>query len=418
MPILYYRPGYGWLHPLIFPTVYGLVKSLALRPDQLLDPFLFPRPSSDEIVHVALIGWDQESLAWAALKGQLIAMTALTTYYLGFFFGPQLRMPHLGFLEPRNLAPKALSVVACSVMLFLVFMQFRGGLTAHMASWGQGRFEALEGYGIIIALIRCGTVASLAWFALDRTASRNPLFWITVLYSVPVNFFTGGSRSAVITAVSMFLLIWIIRNRKIPHGRIVTLGIASLVLIGMLGQLRRSTFQGEADFTVVTEFKPEAAVDASQREIEEGRPDGYLPIIARVPDEVDFLYGKSYVGTLLFFVPRALWPDKPRGAGAMNGKINFGSRGGVPTGPVGEAYWNFYIPGVVVGYFLYGLFHQWLARAFVQSALAPAFWVLYIITLFHFAPESTSMVAWFQQGILAMAILYWMGTLSFSKRRV
>src|SRR5215510_1819549 len=200
LPILYYRSDYGWLHPLIFPTVYGLATSLAARPDQLLAPFLFTAPSSRAIDHIALKGWSQEALAWAVLKGQLISMTALATYYLGFFFGPQLRIPHLRFRKPRNVAPKALLVVACSAVIFLVYMWFRGGLTGHMTSWGQGRFEALEGQGIILTLIGCGMLASLAWFAFDRTASRNPLFWAAVLFSVPVNFITSGSRSAVVYA--------------------------------------------------------------------------------------------------------------------------------------------------------------------------------------------------------------------------
>ena len=419
LPILYYRPDYGWLHPLIFPTVYGLAKSLASRPDQLFAPFLFTETSSRVIEHEALQGWSQASLAWAALKGQLIATTALATYYLGFFSGPQLRLPHLRFLEPRKVAPKALAVVTCSVVIFLVFMRFRGGLTAHMTSWGEGpRFETLEGFGIVIALIQCGLVASLIWFALDRTASRKPLFWAAVLFSIPVNFFTGGSRSAVVYAGCMFLMIWIIRNRKIPQGKIAVLGIAALVCLGLLGQLRRSTFQGEVDWAVLTGFNLQESVGASQEELEKRTTnEGYLPVIARVPDEVDFLYGTSYVGGLLFFVPRALWPDKPRGAGAMNGSINFGSRGGVPTGAVGEAYWNFYIPGVVVVYFLYGLFHRWLARAFAQFAWAPAFWVLYTITLFHFTPDSTSIADWCQKVVLTLAILSWMGALSFSTKK-
>jgi oligosaccharide repeat unit polymerase len=418
MPILYYRPDYGWLHPLIFPTVYSLAKGLLSNPDQLLAPSLFTEPSSGEIDYIALKGWSQVSLAWAALKGQLISMTALATYYLGFFFGPQLPISHLRFLKPRNVAPKALSFVACSTAIFLVYMRLRGGLTGHMTSWGQGRFESLQGYGIIMVLIQCGMVASLVWFTLDRMASRNPLFWAAVLFSVPVNFFTGGSRSAVLTAGCMFVVIWIIRNRKIPYGKIAILGIGGLVLIAFLGHLRRSSFQGEVDLTAAAEFNLQESVEVSRGEIEaRSAYEAHLPIIARVLDEIDLLYGKSYVGALLFFVPRALWPDKPRGAGAMNASINFGTRGGVPVGPVWEAYWNFYIPGVVIIYFLYGLFHQWLARAFAHFARAPAFWVLYVITLFTFSPGGF-IVAWFHQMIPAMAVLYWMGALSFSKRKV
>src|SRR5262245_5332027 len=40
LPILYYRPDYGWLHPLIFSTFFSLAKNLLTSPEQLLAPFL------------------------------------------------------------------------------------------------------------------------------------------------------------------------------------------------------------------------------------------------------------------------------------------------------------------------------------------------------------------------------------------
>ena len=101
----------------------------------------------------------------------------------------------------------------------------------------------------------------------------------------------------------------------------------------------------------------------------------------------------------------------------MNGEIIFEGGAGVPTGPVGEAYWNFYIPGVVIIFFLYGLFHRWLARTFAQYSRVPTAWVLYVLTLYAFSPESSRMVGWFHSMILAIVILYWIGALSFNKRK-
>src|SRR5262249_55595171 len=91
LPLFFYRSTYGWLHPLIFPAIYSLAKILMLKPGHLLTPFLFNDLLSHEITHVALQGWSQDMVAWAALKAQLISLAALAIYYMGFFFGPQVR---------------------------------------------------------------------------------------------------------------------------------------------------------------------------------------------------------------------------------------------------------------------------------------------------------------------------------------
>jgi oligosaccharide repeat unit polymerase len=419
LPILFYRSDYGLLHPLIFTTTLRLTLGLLHNPGQLLNPFLiFSEPPVYEMKHVALVGWSAEALSRAALKATLISITALAVYYVGFFFGPQPRIPHLVFPNPRNVVPKGLTVVAFSVLTFLVYIRSQGGLNAHMVSWAPGRFEALRGDGPIFVVINAGTVATLVWYALDRKASRSPLFWVVVLFSVPVNFFATGSRSSVVYSILLFFMIWMLRYQRLPTVRIVAAGVVALILVGTLGMLRRSTYKGEVDWAVLSNFDPSSSLSALDEETATSRPDGYLPVIAKVPDEVGFLYGSSYIGTLLFFVPRALWPEKPRGVGAIVAEIIFGGGAGIPLGAVGEVYWNFYIPGVVVVFFLYGLFHQWLARTFTQYHHVPAFWVLYVITLFIFSPGGLETVSYFHHVIPATAILYWMGALSFRKRKM
>src|SRR5262249_17838632 len=160
----------------------------------LLSPFLiFNEPPSRDIVHVALQGWPQEALAWAALKTKLIFVVAFAAYYMGFFFGPPLRIPHLAFPKPRAVVPKALPVVVISAVVFFILIWSRGGLTAHLLSWREGRYQALKGLAPIIVLIQCGAVASLIWFAVDRMAYRNPLFWVAVMLSVTMPFVVMGS---------------------------------------------------------------------------------------------------------------------------------------------------------------------------------------------------------------------------------
>jgi hypothetical protein len=81
-----------------------------------------------------------------------------------------------------------------------------------------------------------------------------------------------------------------------------------------------------------------------------------VAVLARL-DESGFLAGRTYLGSLLFFVPRSLWPDKPRTAGAYNNHYNFARtyvthdfpRGwGIPVGGPTEAFWNFGWVGVLL----------------------------------------------------------------------
>lgn len=83
--------------------------------------------------------------------------------------------------------------------------------------------------------------------------------------------------------------------------------------------------------------------------------------------EVDFLRGRSVWEGLQALVPRALWPDKPTFAGSseiiremtgyvVNEETTFG------VGQVMEFYVNFGIPGLIVGFLLFGFAYGWVDR--------------------------------------------------------
>lgn len=73
---------------------------------------------------------------------------------------------------------------------------------------------------------------------------------------------------------------------------------------------------------------------------------------------VDFQHGRTLWPALVWFVPRALWPDKPvmsvGGWYAMT-VLGWGSGGEAALTLPGDFYLNFGLAGVLVGMFLYGL---------------------------------------------------------------
>lgn len=419
-PLVFYRREWGWLHPLLFPALFGLAKALLMAPGQLLAPVgLFYAPPDTPLFHEALDQWAQHDIALAMIKARLIMMLGLLCYYFGFFLAPRAPVPRVRHLPARGAATKALMVVGFSLALFAAFMQMRGGIASHLASFGMGRFRAVGGLGHFNVLILMGTTAALIWFAMDAAAVRKPWFWATAGLVIPMSFLLSGSRSSVISTAVLFVILWMIRTQKVPTARGLVMGVAAIFLVGTLGALRDSTVRGRVDWAVLTEVDVAAMVAKGQAEMHNrGESGAFLPLVAKVPSRVDFLYGQSYLAAIFFFVPRAIWPEKPRGVGPMTnayiyqeqemrpGEIIQGS--GIPPGALGEAYWNFYYPGVVLVYMFLGMFHWWIAAGLRRNADVPAVWVLYALTLLM-TPTSSAIVGWLQSIIPGIGMLWWMG---------
>lgn len=91
-------------------------------------------------------------------------------------------------------------------------------------------------------------------------------------------------------------------------------------------------------------------------------------IISLIPKEADFQYGMSYLAIPFFWVPRAIWPDKPQAdLGAWVKSEIFGQRvqlSGWPPGLVGDAYINFGYIGIIIIPFIYGLFLRMFYESF------------------------------------------------------
>jgi len=427
-PLLFYRRRFGWLHPILFPTLFSLAKSLLEGPEQLLAfTNLLHEPSQQSLTHPGLGGMEEPQVAWAMLQEQLLSVSALICYYAGFFFEQRYqlfssRIPAVKFTRPNRVAPVALGVVSITVVATLVHIQQHGGLTAYMLQtfMGGGRLPtAEETRGTVVFAARMGGIACLLWYALKERAVHTILFWGSLGASLLANFFISGSRSSVFFTLAFLVLIWALHHGKVPKGRVLVLGVLVYLLLGTMGSLRRSAMEGKVDWRIFAETGVAEAVEKTSKEVDERQEEqGGAPIMARVPEEIGFLYGSTYASAALALLPRAVWSGKPKGVGALNGQVihGRGERGAaIPAGPVAEAYWNFWIPGVVVVFLTYGIFHKWLARAFRRYANVPAVWAPYIFTLVWMTPNSSQLNTAIKSITLCVVVLFFMGSIRLKK---
>lgn len=385
IPFLFYQQPFGWFHPLVFTAILNILGLV--------------RKSSAYIYglseHQAMPAVDPVRLNELVVYELGLQALGITCYYIGYHLireGKGLKFP---FPKPTaRMEYTAAAFVGLSFAVFMAYMLSKGGLSAHISDWSH-RSVKMDGEGFWSPFTSAGSVACLYWLAADRGALRSPFFWGSSVVALAVNFLTTGGRSHLIFFLFFAAMIIMLRARRIYFLQILAIGGVTLVLLGILGNFRRSTWKGEADWTTITQFNPfEAATEDATSELvrRSSSSSPSLAILERVPREVPFLFGSSYVGLVAFPIPKALWPGKPQGIHSLTGETFFGLIAGTPPGMVGEAYWNFYIPGVMAVFLLFGMFHRRLASFYLNNGDRPAALVLFVVTLYCLQGDSGTLV--------------------------
>lgn len=237
-----------------------------------------------------------------------------------------------------------------------------------------------------------GTIVPVVWLAFDRDAVKHPVFWMVALFSAFLVFAATGSRSSAIWPFILTALMWALRHRTIPYRALWVAAAIAIVLVGLLGEFRAAT-RGAATLADV-EFQAEiwSSAQAGYEEMvrRSTTTNGRIAVLGSVPDRVDFLLGESYLSIPFVVVPSRLWPgDTPDAAGKLNATYIYGNPlTGIPTGPVGEAYWNFSYPGVIVVFLVFGCVLRFAASLYRANSDHPLIIPVYLYTIIALAPGS------------------------------
>ncbi|HXG48435.1 MAG TPA: O-antigen polymerase [Methylomirabilota bacterium] len=410
-PLIFYRPEYGWCHPLILPTLLTLITLMPRNAG------LFMNGMSE---HAMLADWYPEELNMLLAYGHCVNSVALMAAYAGYFWGPRLRVPRVmvATTAPQRLYFVLLCALGVSVFAFYSYTQVFGGLQNHLKSLAYGMAQRIElaegvdGIGQYTVLMSMAAVAALIWVCAQPAAFRNPVFWLVSTVALLMAYLSDGKRSSMIYPAMLMMLCWMLRHRHVPYLRLALVGVGAFFLLGVLGVFRTSNWVDPSELNVTTVRETslaEIAVQTMEELTRRASSDStFFPILAKVPREEELLYGRTYLEWGLRFIPREWWPDKPRGVDVQANLTFYGGEWGLPPGAVGEAYWNFHLPGVLVVFFLLGVFKRWLANLLSAYPRAPAIMVIYMICLFYFDGSQNGFRIWLYSMVPALVIL-WLG---------
>lgn len=141
-------------------------------------------------------------------------------------------------------------------------------------------------------------------------------------------------------------------------------------------------------------------------------------VLRDVPESVEFRRGDTLLLLpISMFIPRILWPDKPNIMTGREFGVTFQLVGGIdretqiaPT-VLADFYWNFHLPGVLIGMFLLGGFYRLCYQRYGASTgydpIGKAIWLSLLVTLMAFEFNVAGLLAVLLKSLLIMVGMQW-----------
>jgi hypothetical protein len=395
------RRDHGWFHPLVFVSLKVLVLNIPRRTP------LFIHGLSE---HAVLQLGEDELTRLVAYENLLLAL-ALAATYAGYAAMGRVPLPRLAVREPTRLPLTVLAAFAAAGASLLGIIALSGSFTQHFLNLSLNvTAKVFEGdasaYTLLSVFVALPATALTLVLACRPEQLQRPWFWAALTAALGAIFLATGKRSHAFNPLLIGGSVWMLTVGRVPIRRLLVAGAAMFVAFSMLSIVRSASTNAvsledvwaRADFSL---FEA-AAAQGEEFNVRAGSYNSLYPILHYVPDQSPLLWGETYLTILLRPIPRAVMPNKPRGTDFRAGVEFFGASWGIPPGPIGEAFWNFHVPGVVLVFFLTGIFYRWLADFYLAYRGVGIVTLLYITLVNGFSPTENVIT------LLMHAVLIWL----------
>lgn len=293
------------------------------------------------------------------VKPAFIVFIGITALFLGFVvgrekrFGARLPTPPTRIDTHRLMRVAALYAVI-GVLFFVLYLWLSeftfsvGGISAKRTVQSQYIRWGVEflGFAAIFQFLR-GHEQGWSLFSFEAI----PLWRLAVGFTLFA--FIVSSRGLLIWFwILILVLIHYLRHRIRLLYAAGSASVAVVVAGFMLGLRKVATGAGDS---LLTYLNPATAIFAIF-DADRGGFTAITHVVNNTPGDLSFRWGQTLLYWVVFPIPRSLWADKPKNLGQTIAPTIYGTSNGTPPLIIGELYWNFAIPGVVVGMFLFGLF--------------------------------------------------------------
>jgi oligosaccharide repeat unit polymerase len=282
------------------------------------------------------------------------------------------------------------SIVLMLISLYslFVFIDLQGGLFSveSMSSY-RGVSDTLSELSshsylrLFISFSSINLYLNTVWIILYKEKRLLSFFlWMVSFFTfIFFNFFVSQRGAIVFGLIQMIAINYYLNEFQLPKFKLFIGFLVGLGIFQVMSEIRNFNVvdSKEVDFSILKAIEP-AILTTNMIDVSKT-----AHILDAIPDKLSYQYGSTLTTIFISWIPREFWREKPVTnvdniiGMEVFGASNFGS-GGVPPGIFAELYWNFWIPGVIFGCFLLGVFLKISYQTFLNNIKNPNVVLIYV----------------------------------------
>lgn len=180
-----------------------------------------------------------------------------------------------------------------------------------------------------------------------------------IVYSAAIVMF--GLRGHIVRIWIMALGLYHYLVRRISLGALLLTLMIIFLFAFISFQVRYAAFKGdisEGKLPTIT-ITTESVLQLIEMDLSTRGLDNQLIAFYVFPKYIPFQWGRSWLALVTLPIPRAIWQDKPvLTPGGLVRDQFYGGGGSLPLGYMGDFYANFSVFGIILGYWILGLYHR------------------------------------------------------------
>ena len=335
----------------------------------------------------------------------VMALLAVVAFGVGWYVGekPAAAPAYTVRWRPAALALFGMVYTVTGLVLFSIGVMLLGGPSAVLGALGD-RIRLTQGLNYLFQATVLLVVVSIVWFTWLLTTGRSlrsVAFWTYTVGAFAVSALQGSKSILFVFVLTLALLYHRLRAR-IPGAYAVLGGAITFVALTAYALFARE-YLAVGQLVTLTSWDVASLFNALRIEFVGNfiQLQTMMVLVGRVPHDLPYQLGRTYLATLTMPVPRGLWPDKPLPSTGvftlafwpdtwlLNGTT-------LPPGLFGEFYLNFGWIGVVLGAFLFARVGRRLLARHAAAPLDPRRVLLYALFV--------AMVAHYVRGDFAVTV--------------
>ena len=359
------------------------------------------------------------------LPATFVCLLGFAAYVAGYY------LPWSGRRAPRG--PREVPTTVWLVILpgIVGFVGAMANAAWSWASWADVNLASfVSSLGQLVPLYYFAWALSWMFVFSPGTTSRQRLVLLALF--VPASLIITASQledksSMLMLGVVPLMALWYTR-RKLPWKTLIAIALLVVFVVFPVGNTIRlvdprldTASRVTITSRMISEWDSQHYLDATfyaaKRRL--ALINSVAVVIRDVPRWVPYAHGETLFFPLFaYFVPRVLWPDKPQHTLGREFGVTFrvvnmvDQKTSIASTVAGELFWNFDLPGVVVGMALWGFVMRALYRRYGESTqpdpLRHAIHILLLVQFLHFGAGIAAQSVGVARTLLLLEAFRWL----------